>query len=141
MKNIYDLYKNNKFVGTYSARVIADKCGIDPCRISSLADSNSTFAGGYRCEVVDTIPNETERLAADWNNTRSKFLEVRKKRKNNKYFIQILDTKMCGNNFIRLLCKVLLDSNTIIYSVEDKTKKYFTTGDFREAEAYLKQFQ
>lgn len=137
MKNSYDLYKNDEYVGTYSARVIAEMCGVEANRINAFADNNRPFAGDYRCEVVDTIPNKNEMLAVEWDDARAKLLKVKRPQRNRKYFIKEVASAFYGNRKIRLLCRVMLETNEINYSVVDKTKEYMTTDDYGEAISYL----
>ena len=141
MKNSYDLYQNGKYIGTYTARVIAEICGIDNDRVCTLADLNRVFGDGYRCEIVDTIISKNEKLAAEWDKVRVKLLEVKKQPRSRKHLITVLDSTKCGDKKVMILCKVNLKNNNIIYSIADKTQEYTTTDTYKEAVKILSRMK
>ena len=134
MKNSYDLYKYNKFMGTYTARVISEICGVDKADVRALAELNKLFGDGYRCEIVDSVAPKNEEFAAEWDEVRTKFLEAKKQRKSNRrYFMTVLNSVKCGDKKVMILCKVNLKNNNIIYSIADKTQEYTTTDTYKDA--------
>lgn len=137
MKSNYDLYKEDKFIGTYTARMISDICGVDKRRVSVYADMGNTFGDGYRCDFVETMQSTNDQMAEEWDEIRIKLLKSRKHKRERKYFVKVLDSITCrGKKFI-ILCKVNLQTNRITYSIADKREEYLSTENYKDAVKFL----
>ena len=68
---MYDLYKGNELIGTYTSAAISDMIGIRQCLVNLYADEERTFneySIRYACDFKD--------LLGDWDETRNKILNA-----------------------------------------------------------------